>query len=75
MNEGEASGRDGVPGADGQLSESAAEDSLWQVRRLGQLSGRLLDGHFPDGRGTDVNIRVVVKPGLDVIGQGRIIPP
>src|ERR1700684_1293247 len=63
VNEGETSGRDGVLGTNGQLGESAAADSLWQVRRPGELSGRLLDGHFPDGRGTDVNVRVVVEPG------------
>jgi hypothetical protein len=42
VNEGEASGRDGVFGTDGQLRESAAADSLRQVCRLGELSAACL---------------------------------
>jgi hypothetical protein len=63
-----APGSQGMPRADGQFPEAAAQNLLGQVGRL-QLADGLLDGDFPDGDRADVDIRLMVEPGLDLVGQ------
>jgi hypothetical protein len=53
--------------ADGKGSETAVPDPLRKPGRLEEFPGGLLDGDFPNGRGTDVYIWLVIEPGLDVI--------
>jgi hypothetical protein len=40
---------------------------------LRQFADGLLDGDFPDSRGADIDVRLVIEPGLDVVGERRIV--
>jgi hypothetical protein len=62
----EAPGGDGMFESDRQFPESAVANSLRKVGGLSELSDGMLDGDFPYGGGTDVDVWLVVQPALDL---------
>src|SRR5258707_1060016 len=73
VNHWQAPGSYGVGETDRKFPEAAVADTLGKICRRGDLAERLLDGDFPDRGRADADIRLLIKPVLDLIRQLWVI--
>jgi hypothetical protein len=73
VNHRQSGSSDRVVGAHGQRPEPAFLNPLREPGRFWQLADCLLDSDFPDSRGADIDVRLVIEPVLDVFGERRVV--